>query len=121
MPNENNVVMRMHAKPEPMSIAEARKCGFCDFTFYSTAREATEAAAQRATETGRKTITFTETVFYGKWEYPLHVMGETERPKPVVTNVTVENRAPRHCPKLNAFAWFMGEWAAKIKKAAVSR
>ena len=29
--------------------------------------------------------------------------------------------APRHSPKLNAFAWFMGEWAAKIRNAVVSR
>lgn len=32
----------------------------------------------------------------------------------------LENPAPRHNDKLNAFAWFMGEWAAKLRKV-VSR
>ena len=145
----------------PMNMAEARKLGYVDFTFYPTASAATEAAMTRADLTGRKVITFDEVAEIGGHKYVLHIIGETERPRPVVSlydsakrheqreqfwaaanaptcpprtkqkrssaeATAVLNRmmgdstAPAHCPKLNAFAWFMGEWAAKLRKV-VSR
>jgi len=139
MPNPSSLLMLCHDQVNwvrPMNMAEARKLGYVDFTFYPTASAATEAAMTRADLTGRKVITFDEVAEIGGHKYVLHIIGETERPRPVVKHVHQkrssaeaaavldrimgDSTAPAHCPKLNAFAWFMGEWAAKLRKV-VSR
>jgi hypothetical protein len=114
-------------------MESARKLGYTIFTFHPTARNAADHAVNHEAITGLRAISFTEVVEIEGLRIPLHVMGTTPRPKPVYKAYTdgrvgyyrvpdgwTPKDKPLHNDKLNAFAWFMGEWAAKIKKA-VSR
>jgi hypothetical protein len=103
---------------KPMTIDQARETGYVDFTFYPTAQAATEAAITRRIETGRRVISFDEPITVGKQNFVLHVMGETSRPRPVVKIMLPEpiRRRGEHKPKLDAFAVFIAEWAAKLRR-----
>jgi hypothetical protein len=122
-------------EPQPeMSITVARLKGFADFTFYPTLEDAKQASYDKCVRDSklRTTIVFDEIVNAGGESYVLHVLGETPRPRPVIKTVAtcLQSAADRlyrgglnpqeyakHNPKLDAFAIFMGEWAAKIKNA----
>lgn len=141
MPHPSSLAMLINDPDNyrpPMSMEQARKQGFVDFTFYPSQAEATRAASSKAYETGRKTVTFSEVARIGDKKYVLHVVGETERPRPVVrqwVERTREDETARMnrlrgfranmdrptCPpraKLNAFAIFIAEWAAKLRRVS---
>ena len=67
----------------PMCIAKAKNEGYTSFSFHRNLAVAEQYAATVREVAGRKAIVFVEP---GK--YPLYVVGETPRPRPVITVMT---------------------------------